>query len=76
MAVAEGAEPISLKEEEKPVSSPLRDAWKLFRRNRASVAALVMLIVILSVAITAHLWTEIGLLDVRGCSGAPYDQSC
>jgi oligopeptide transport system permease protein len=44
----------------------LKDAWRLFRRNRASVAALVILIVILSIAITARLWTEVGLLDVRG----------
>lgn len=66
MAVAEGAEPISLHEEERPQSSPLLDAWRLFRRNKASMVALAILIVIFFIAMTAKLWTEVGLLDARG----------
>ena len=50
MAVAEGAEPISLEEEQQ--SSPFRDAWRLFRRNKASLVALSILIVIFFIAIT------------------------
>lgn len=65
MAVAEGAEPISLQEEERPQSSPLLDAWRLFRRNKASLVALGMIITILFIAATARLWTRAGLLDAR-----------
>ena len=43
MAVAEGAEPISLAEEQKQRSNPWLDAWRLFRRNKASLVALVMI---------------------------------
>jgi oligopeptide transport system permease protein len=65
MAVAEGAEPISLKEEESKGTSPLQDAWRLFRRNKAAMVALGVIIVILFIAITARIWTNAGLLDAR-----------
>lgn len=68
MAVAKDAKPISLKDEEKKVSNPWVDAWLLFRRNKASLVALAIICVIVFVAVTAKLWTKIGLLDVR--SGA------
>lgn len=64
MTTAEGAAPISLDKELKGVS-PWLDAWKLFRRNRASMVALVTIIIIFFIAITASLWTKIGLLDAR-----------
>ena len=66
MAVADGAEPISLQEQEKPSTSPLMDSWKLFRRNKASVVAVIVLAIIVVLAMGARLWTELGLLDARG----------
>ncbi len=65
MAVAEGAEPISLTEEEQQQSSPWLDAWRLFRRNRASLVALTLIVLIVFIAITAGFWTKAGLLDAR-----------
>jgi oligopeptide transport system permease protein len=70
MAVAEGAKPISLKEEEKPASNPWMDSWRLFRRNKASVVALCVIVAIVFIAATAGIWTSIGLLDVRGGADA------
>lgn len=64
MAVAEGAEPISLEEEARP-SSPWLDAWRLFRRNKAAMVALFTIITIVFIAATAALWTKVGLLDAR-----------
>lgn len=65
MAVAEGAEPVSLQEEKRAGVGPLRDAWRQFSRNKASVVALAILMFIFGMAITAQLWTRIGLLDAR-----------
>jgi oligopeptide transport system permease protein len=64
MATAEGAAPVTLRKELKGVS-PWMDAWKQFRRNRAAMVALVTIIVIFLVALTASLWTKVGLLDNR-----------
>ncbi len=64
MAVAEGAKPVSLEEEARP-SSPWLDAWRLFRRNKAAMVALVTIITIVFIAATAGLWTKLGLLDAR-----------
>lgn len=64
MAVAEGAEPISLEEESRP-SNPWLDAWRLFRRNKAAMVALFTIITIVFIAATAGLWTKVGLLDAR-----------
>ncbi len=64
MATAEGAAPVTLRKEVKGVS-PWMDAWKLFRRNRAAMVALVTIILIFFIALTASLWTKIGLLDNR-----------
>ncbi len=68
MAVAEGAKPISL--EEREGVSPWRDSWRLFKRNKAAVVALATLGVIFFIAVTAGIWTELGLLDVRGGADA------
>lgn len=64
MAVAEGAEPISLEEEGRP-SSPWLDAWRLFRRNKAAMVSLVTIILIVFIAATASFWTKAGILDAR-----------
>jgi len=66
MAVAEGAEPVSLKKKDESKGvSPWVDAWRLFRRNKAAVVALVVLAVVLFIAASAALWTNAGLLDAR-----------
>ena len=70
MAGAEGAGPISLNDEEQKGASPWADAWRLFRRNKASVVALITISVILFIALTAQLWTNLGLLDARTCEAA------
>ncbi|MBN1201835.1 MAG: ABC transporter permease [Anaerolineae bacterium] len=69
MAVAEGAEPISLEEEQKG-SNPWVDAWRLFRRNKASLVALVIICAIFFIAISAKFWTSVGLLDERSGTGS------
>ena len=65
MTVAEGAEPISLSDEEQKGTSPWTDAWRQFRRNKASVIALITILIILFIAVTAQFWTSVGLLDAR-----------
>lgn len=71
MAVAEGAKPVSLQEEEdKQRSNPWLDAWRLFRKNKAAMVAMGVLIVIFFIAITASLWTKAGLIDARGGADA------
>ncbi|MBN1565969.1 MAG: ABC transporter permease [Anaerolineae bacterium] len=70
MAVAEGAKPISLEDEHHEGVSPWIDSWRLFKRNKAAVIALVMLIIIVFIALTAGLWTQLGLLDARGGAAA------
>lgn len=65
MTVAEGAEPISLQEEEQKGANPWLDAWRMFRRNKASVVALITIIIIVFIAVTAQFWTSVGLLDAR-----------
>ena len=71
MAVADGAKPVTLKKKSNEKgSSPWFDAWKLFRRNKAAVVALITIIVIVFIAASASLWTKLGLLDVRGGAAA------
>ncbi|HEX3051948.1 MAG TPA: ABC transporter permease [Aggregatilineaceae bacterium] len=65
MAVADGAKPVSLTKEKYIKSSPLLDAWRLFRRNKAAILALVVILVFLFTAATAALWTKVGFLDAR-----------
>jgi len=66
MAVAQGAKPVSLhEEEERKGANPWVDAWRLFRRNKASLVALGVIITIVFIAVTARLWTAAGLLDAR-----------
>ena len=70
MAVTEGAEPISLQEQRLQSASPLMDSWRLFRRNKAAMVAVVALAAIFFMALTASLWTRVGLLDARSGSQA------
>ncbi len=65
MAVADGAKPVSLTKEKYAKSSPLLDAWRLFRRNKAAILALVVIVIFLFIAATAALWTKVGFLDAR-----------
>ena len=64
MSVAEGAEPISLADQAKE-SSPWLDAWRLFRRNRAAVVALGIILVVFAIALSAPLLTRLDLIDAR-----------
>lgn len=64
MAVAEGAEPISLADQDEE-SNPWLDAWRLFRRNRAAVVALGVLVIIFAIALLAPLLTRLDLIDAR-----------
>lgn len=59
------SKPVKLKEEEAESkrSTPLGDALKQFRKNRASVVALFVIVTFALIAITAGVWTELGLLD-------------
>jgi oligopeptide transport system permease protein len=66
MAVAQNAKPVSLnKTDESLRSTPLSDAWRLFRRNRAAVVAFFTIAILLTIAASARLWTAVGLLDAR-----------
>lgn len=44
-------------------SSPMRDALRLFVKNRASVIAAVVIIFFVGLAATASIWTSLGILD-------------
>src|SRR5438132_657995 len=63
MAVAAGTKPVSLDSEETKSRSLLADTWLIFKRNRASVMALLIIIAFVFTAITANLWKNAGLLD-------------
>lgn len=65
MAETESGRPVVLddKSVRKKRSSPTADALRQFRQNRASMVALVVIIFFIFVALTASLWTSVGLLD-------------
>lgn len=60
--------PINLGKEEEQASSssPLRDAVRLFSQNRFAVVGLFLIIGFITMALTANLWTEVGILDEPG----------
>ncbi|KAB2906366.1 MAG: ABC transporter permease [Anaerolineae bacterium] len=60
----EDAKPLILNEE-KPTISPLREAVRLFRRNRLAVVGLVVILSFILLALTASLWTQVGLIDEK-----------
>jgi oligopeptide transport system permease protein len=64
MAVATGAKPVSLgQQEETKTRTLLGDTWAQFRRNRGSVLALLIIIGFVFTAVTAGFWKQIGFLD-------------
>jgi len=69
MAVAEGAEPISLARAAKE-SNPWLDAWRLFRRNKMALLSLCIIGIIVLIAISAPLLTRLDLIDARGGEAA------
>jgi ABC-type dipeptide/oligopeptide/nickel transport system permease subunit len=64
MAVATGAKPVSLGQQEETKSRTLfADTWGQFRRNRGSVLALGIVIILVFTAVTAGFWKNIGFID-------------
>lgn len=66
MTDKQDAQPISLLDDESITAqktSPLGDAIRQFRRNKASVVALVVILIFSFIALTASLWTKAGILD-------------
>ncbi len=64
----EEAKPINLGGESKdtPASSPFRDAVRLFSQNRLAVIGFILIIGFILMALTANLWTRLGLIDEPG----------
>jgi len=50
---------------ERTATTPWRDGWRLFRRNKAAVASLGILLLVFATALSAPLLTRVGLLDAR-----------
>ena len=67
MTTAETAKPVNLDPQDhaEERNSPLRDSLRLFRRNKAAVVSLVIILSFFLMALTASLWTEVGLIDQR-----------
>jgi oligopeptide transport system permease protein len=65
MAVAKGAEPISLgrASTREKVRTPLTDAWDQFKRNRLAVISLVYVMLMVLLAVTADVWRGVGIVD-------------
>lgn len=65
MSNVKNTAPVSLMDDSIGVkkSSPLGDAIRQFRQNKASVIALGVIVAFTLMAITASLWTKIGILD-------------
>jgi oligopeptide transport system permease protein len=58
-------QPIQLKpdDEAQAISSPWLDSWRQFRRNKAAMLGLVIILFFFFMALTAGFWTRLGLLD-------------
>ncbi len=64
MAVAQGAKPIALQQQEETKSrTPWADTWMLFKRNRAAVISLFAILALAFIAVTANVWKDLGFLD-------------
>ncbi len=65
MADNQDAKPVSLLDDSITAhkTSPLGDAFRQFRRNRASVVAVIVICIFSFIALTASLWTKAGILD-------------
>lgn len=59
------AQPVSLKTEgiTEQRTTPMGDAWRQFRRNRIAVVGIIVIVFFLFIAITAGIWTNLGILD-------------
>lgn len=67
MVAPQEAKPVNLqpKQELPPRTTPLGDSIRLFRRNKVAVVGLFIIIGFLLMALTANLWTEVGIIDAR-----------
>src|SRR3990172_678737 len=67
MVAPQQAKPIDLlpKEELPPRTTPLMDSIRLFRRNRVATIGLVIIVSFFLMALTANLWTRLGIIDAR-----------
>ncbi len=66
MSDVKDAKPVTIIDDESisaTKTTPMGDAIRQFRHNKASVIALVIIILFFAVAITASLWTRLGVLD-------------
>jgi oligopeptide transport system permease protein len=65
MAIAKGAEPISLGKAraKERVRTPLTDAWDQFKRNKLAVIAIVYVVLVIVAALSADVWRSVGLID-------------
>lgn len=64
--MTENSKPIDLNAQEgitERRTTPLGDAFRQFRRNRLAVVGFFVILVFVFMAITAHLWTNLGVLD-------------
>lgn len=67
MAAVDRAQPLDLEQSQTvaPPTSPLIDSLRLFRRNRAAVLGLVVILAFFLLALTANLWTRLGIIDAK-----------
>jgi oligopeptide transport system permease protein len=67
MEVAGEGKPLNLNRDSDlpPRTSPLQDSIRLFRRNRAAVLGLIIIVLFFLMALTANLWTKAGLIDAK-----------
>jgi oligopeptide transport system permease protein len=65
MALAKGAEPISLGEaaSQEKVRTPLGDALRQYRRNKLAVIGTIYVVFIVFIALTADLWKAAGVIE-------------
>lgn len=64
MAVAEGAKPVVLAEEQQERSrTALAETWRQFRRHKLAMLSLLFIIFLIFIAVTADLWQAIGFID-------------
>lgn len=66
MAESNESKPVQLIDDEsisQKHSSPMGDALRQFRHNKASVVAFFVILFFLFMALTAGIWTQVGLLD-------------
>lgn len=68
MSNSEQAKPVKLMDDHsisEKRTTPLGDAINQFKRNKAAVVAFFVILFFIFMALTASLWTQVGLLDYR-----------